>query len=334
MTNETTANQETRKEFADLHIHTEYSDGLDDPRKLVVGAKLRGLDVIAITDHDSLGGYFAAKDTAEEWNIKLIPGVEVTTRDYHILGLGINPYDKQFNNFLAKVKDLQDQVCQQRTDVLEKYGVPISLCKIIDAFPSSRRGKFNIYMTMMKDKECREFMKKHNPGMSPDEIFSFYLRKKGVAGEVEKKYYVYSKETIDAIHAAGGIAVIAHPFKDIKVICALGMVKGIEADLKWLVDYGIDGIEIQPNYGKQNEDFIRYCKENRYAKGHNLKFTYGSDYHGAAFERPLLNRKEINGYLNVVDTEELLAGTWFAQNCLKTNKGCVIEKQNLVEVLA
>lgn len=327
MTEETTANQETKdKQFVDLHLHTEYSDGLDDPKRLVIGAKLRGLDAIAITDHDSLGGYFAAKDTAEEWDIKLIPGVEVTTRDYHILALGVNPYDKQFNNFLAKVKDLQDQVCQQRTDVLEKYGVPINLCKIIDAFPSSRRGKFNIYMTMMKDKECQEFIEKHNAGMSPDEVFSFYLRKKGIAGEVEKKYYVNSKETIDAIHAAGGIAVIAHPFKDIKEICGPGISLGERAQVYQLVKEGIDGIEIQPNYGKQNDLFLN-------AKEFGLKFTYGSDYHGTAFDRPLLNRKERNGYLNTINLEELLAGTWFGNRLTNSTANDVKEKAQPLEVL-
>lgn len=315
----TKTNTTENREFADLHMHTEYSDGLDNPRKLIVGLKLRGLDAVAITDHDNLGGYFAAKDTAEEWNLKLIPGVEVTTKDYHILALGVNPYDKQFSKFLTKVKDLQDQVCQQRTEILEEYGVPINLCKIIDTFPQSRRGKFNIFMAMMKDKECQEFMREHNPGMSADEIFSFYLRKQGVAGVVEKKYYITSKEAIDAIHSAGGIAVVAHPFKDIKDP------KSMREKMDLLVAEGIDGIEIQPNYGQQNDEFVRYGIE------HNLRFSYGSDYHGTAFDRPLLKRKEINGYLNLVNLESLLAGTWFAKNIMNLPQST---KQIPLEVLA
>ncbi|MDM7913276.1 MAG: PHP domain-containing protein, partial [Methanotrichaceae archaeon] len=71
----------------DLHVHSNYSDGRDDVKTILKAAKKRGLDGIAITDHDSLGGSRAARRIIKDLELKmiLIPGVEVTTADGHLL---------------------------------------------------------------------------------------------------------------------------------------------------------------------------------------------------------------------------------------------------------
>ena len=264
-------------QYVDLHNHTVYSDGVDNPAGIVRNAKMKGIDILAITDHDTMAGYEEARKEAELWNMKLIPGVEVSTEIYHILGLNVNPKDNEFQNFLGKVQEYQKEICRRRIKILQDYGVPISMEKLQNAFPKSRLGKYNIFMTMLRDPECNFYIEEKHADLSPDELFSFYLRNKGVAAKITgESGYVSSKEAIDAIHKAGGIAIIAHPFKEIK--------ENVRETLDKLVEQGIDGLEVQPFYGDKNNEFRKYAEE----KG--LMISYGSDFHGASFYRPMMGR--------------------------------------------
>ena len=71
----------------DLHIHTKYSDGSGSPKDIIYNARKKGLNGIAITDHNTLEGYFRAKDI--DANITILPGFEVSTEAGHILVLGL-----------------------------------------------------------------------------------------------------------------------------------------------------------------------------------------------------------------------------------------------------
>lgn len=267
-------NKMTNK-YMDLHTHTIFSDGLDNPETLIRNARLSGTDVLAITDHDTMAGYFSAKDIAKKWGIALVPGVEISTRDYHILGLNVNPENEQFQNFLQGVRDIQDRICAQRIELLQKDGVPITLDKLKAEFPNARRGKYNLFMTLLLDEECKIEMEKRHPGMSPDWLFTHYLRSKGIAGNIEYKNAIKNGDAIRAIHESGGIAVLAHPPLDIENM----------SELDILVEEGIDGLEIQSRFAEKNPPFREY------ALNKGLIITYGSDYHGSAFARPLLGRK-------------------------------------------
>jgi hypothetical protein len=81
----------------DLHIHSNYSDGHDDVLTILKAARKRGLDGVAITDHDSLGGSRAARRIIKDrkMDILLIPGAEVTTSDGHLLVLGVEEIPKR-----------------------------------------------------------------------------------------------------------------------------------------------------------------------------------------------------------------------------------------------
>jgi len=256
--------------FVDLHTHTIYSDGIDDPMTLVIAAKLKGIDALAITDHDIMDGYLGAIAEAEKWGLRLIPGVEVSTEKYHILGLNVDPGDKKFQRFLKLVRSYQKETAGKRIEVLQDLGVPITMEKLEMAFPESRLGRYNVFMTMVMDKECREYFRKQNGGVSPDEIYTMFFRKNERVKNVERKD-VKPEEAIRQIHEAGGIAVIAHPFKNIDNI--------MEMDA--LVEAGLDGVEMQPKHF-HGEDYLEYAKKKE------LMITYGSDYHGASHDRPLL----------------------------------------------
>jgi len=73
--------------YVDLHMHSYHSDGIYSPKQLVRAAKLNGLDLIAISDHDNIQGYFEALPEAKNCNIELLPGVEINTLEHHLLFL-------------------------------------------------------------------------------------------------------------------------------------------------------------------------------------------------------------------------------------------------------
>lgn len=271
--------------YVDLHSHTIYSDGSDTPETLLRAVALKGTDVFALTDHDTMAGYIEAKKEADKWGVRLISGVEVSTSKYHILGLNVNPDDEGFQKFLLYSQEIQKDVCRKRIEKIATSGVPITLDKLLKTFPKSRVGKYNILMTMLLDEECRDYLAERHSGKSPDEIFGFYLRSNGIAGKVNKDEVIHSAEAIEQIHLAGGIAIIAHPFKE---------VTDIENELGKLRRKGIDGLEIQPNYGEKNIPFLEYADKN------GMKITYGSDFHGPAFPRKLLGR-EYSNLLNIVE---------------------------------
>lgn len=268
-------------------MHTNYSDGTDSPETLVRNAKFRGMDVIAITDHDITSGYLDALEEAEKWNLKIIPGVEVTCGKYHILGLDFNIWDTEFQRLLARSRRIQKSNCQKRIDILSGKGIPISMEKLEDYFPKSRLGKYNLVSTLFSDPECIEYIERVNgKRMTSREIFEHYLGKKGIAGKISYQKNISEKQAIETIHAAGGIAIVAHPFKEASQV----------KELDELLKIGLDGLEIQPNYREKNNPFRDYAVKN------NLLVTYGSDYHGVAFSRPILTRGEnvMNGTLEKI----------------------------------
>ncbi|MEI6731645.1 MAG: PHP domain-containing protein, partial [archaeon] len=260
----------------DLHTHTFYSDGGDDPVSVITNLKLKGTDIAALTDHDHMIAYFKGREVAKSWNLKLIPGVEVSTSKYHILGLNVRPEDQAFQDFLAYSRSEQKDRCMKRVALLNQYGVPITPKKVEEMFPESRLGKYNILMAMVCDPECIAYLAEHDPGQTPTQIFKFYLGKNAIASVKGAKSAITPAIAIAEIHKAGGIAIIAHPFKEVKDM----------AEMDQLVKEGIDGLEIQPNFGDANIPFREYALKN------GLMMTYGSDFHGAAGTRTLLGKMQ------------------------------------------
>jgi len=263
-----------RKKYIDLHMHTEFSDGVAAPEHLARIAALNELDIIAITDHDKIDGYERCKREGEKWGLKVIAGVEVSTNKYHILGLGINPESKQFNDFLDYSAKQQREVTAKRVNFLAKQGIPITLEKLEKAFPHSRLGKCNLYMAMLQDVECRKFFENREEKLT-DRLYKQCLKEDGDKELVDKNTRVTCAIAINEIHQAGGLAIIAHPFKEVKDM----------AEMDELRRLGLDGLEIQLNYNGRNEPFRKYAEENK------LLVTFGSDWHGGLFGRIMLDGK-------------------------------------------
>jgi len=276
------------KEYIDLHSHTIYSDGSDTPESLMRAMHMSGVNLAAVTDHDTLASYPRAKAEADHYGFRIIPGVEISTTRYHILGLNVNPEHKKLLALLEHSQRLQVDQCRQRIDNLAAHGVPITLDKLRALYPDARLGTWNITMTMLGDVPCREYLTRmHGYLPVPREVHDYYLRNGGIGAKTKKNESIRSKEAIAAIHDAGGIAIVAHPFKE---------VKDIEQELGRLRVKGIDGLEIQLNFGDNNEPFRQYALE------HGWTMTYGSDFHGAGYDRALLGRRE---NINAIDCEQL-----------------------------
>lgn len=287
--------------YIDLHTHTTYSDGTASPRELVMGAKLIGLDILAITDHDIIGGYKEAREEAENWGLILVPGIEFTERRYHILGLGFDIENKNLRDLIEKSKSLQRETTKKRVEILRDCGMPIDIEKIENYFPVSRLGKYNIFMSMLRDEECRKCLYEKYGNAAPDKIYCLYF-KEGIAACVKDKRSLDSEEIIKTVHGARGIAILAHPPKDVDSTKEIGLLR----------EQGIDGLEIQPNFYKSG-----YKKFERYARKNKMLITYGSDYHRANFDRPLLARGE-----NKIspELEEILMKSVHSQSCFTNSQ--------------
>lgn len=187
----------------DLHAHSNFSDGVLPPRDVVARAKLRGVDVLALTDHDSVAGLDAACDAAREHGVTLIPGVEISVtwekHLVHILGLCIDRTHATLLAGLTQLQTIREQRSQLMAQRLEKHGVPDALAGALRHAPNGlvTRRHFALHMVEI--------------GIAPTlpKIFERYLRP-SKPGYVATQWVELS-DAVSWINAAGGVAVIAHP---------------------------------------------------------------------------------------------------------------------------
>lgn len=256
--------------FADLHIHTHYSDGLDSPEVVVRKAVAQNILTIAITDHDSVAGIADAITAASNYEtFKIIPGVELSTinkgQDIHLLGYFIDYKSPLLLNQLKELRQAKMMRNQLVIDKLNQLGIEITLDQV--------EAKKIIVDTRVGRPHIAQVLYEKGAVKSIGEAFSKYLGEKGLA-YVETES-ISPEEGIDIIKNAGGTAVIAHP--------------GIYNDkllLKRLIDYGLDGIELyHPDHNRQTTSTLKNL-----AKRNSLIITAGSDYHGLRDGQPFHSR--------------------------------------------
>ncbi len=191
----------------DLHSHTLCSDGVLSPAELVARAVERGVDALAITDHDSVAGLAAAQQTITEQQLplQLINGVEISTSwqhlEIHIVGLNINPACPVF---LARLAQQQ----QRRLERAEEMARRLAKSQLPDVLPAVLALANGAAIT-------RAHFARHlvsiGVASSMDNVFKKYLGR-GKIGYVPNNW-VEMAEAISWIHDAGGVAVLAHPLK-------------------------------------------------------------------------------------------------------------------------
>jgi len=246
----------------DLHTHTTASDGEFSPKVLVIKAKSSGIDVLAITDHDTTEGIAEAENEACKQNIKMLPGIELSVswmdKNFHIVGLGIDPDNRKLQASLEETEELREQRAVEIGKKLKKIGVTKAY------FEAKTLAGVN---TLTRSHFARVLI---NQGFATDsrEVFKKYLvhNKPGFV----KTSWVEMESGIKLIKDSGGEAILAHPLR--YNITASWLRRFLTA----FKESGGIGIEVVT--GSSNADEITTAAA--YARRFELSGSAGSDFHG------------------------------------------------------
>jgi predicted metal-dependent phosphoesterase TrpH len=248
---------------ADLHTHSTASDGTLAPADLVRQAHRRGLSLIALTDHDTTRGLAEAIATGEAFDVRVIPGIELSTDvsdgEVHILGYGIVPGSQQLQSVLASYRKERAKRAGRIIDRLRDLGVDLPEGSVRASADDASVGRPHIARAMIE----AGFVQ------SVSEAFDRYL------GDGKPAYIASERkptplQAIRLIRAAGGLPVHAHPFTSMN----------FPGSLPELIDAGLAGIEVYyAEYtAEQQQELAGIAAE------HGLLATGGSDYHGEQFK--------------------------------------------------
>lgn len=238
---------------ADLHCHSTASDGTYSPEDLVKLAAEIGLSALSITDHDTVDAYQRAIPIAKQLNLPLLSGIEFSTvllgKSVHLLGYGFQIDHPSISSLCSKHKQRRTERNSQILENLKNLGLPVDL-----HHGESSIGRPHIAQAMVEKGYVN----------SVQDAFKKYL------GEGKPAYAkgesITVQETIDALHEASGIAVIAHPhlIDDNYLV-------------KHLIGHNFDGIECY--YAKfaaeQDKRWLEIAERKKWL------ITGGSDFHGS-----------------------------------------------------
>ncbi len=242
---------------ADLHIHTNASDGACEPAEILTKAIGKGLKTIAITDHDTIKGFKKAKELNSSNEIELLPGVEMSVRwkdkEVHLLGYCFNPDDEDVNLLMLQQSRARRRRMAKIVEHLKYQGVDIDLDEVKAEAGFSNIGRPHAASVLI------------NKGVvaSVGEAFIRYLSSEKLDG-IDTEYCTLS-DAIKVIKNAGGVLSIAHP----------GPLYS-QDEITELMAEGIDGIEcIHPSHPYPvQKNFSKIAEKNGYL------ITGGSDFHG------------------------------------------------------
>ncbi|HZW40537.1 MAG TPA: PHP domain-containing protein [Ignavibacteriaceae bacterium] len=245
---------------ADLHIHTNHSDGYHSPVEIVRMAKAAGLDIISITDHDSLNGIKEGVDEGSRQGVEVISGVEISSdikdKELHILGYFIEPEHEEVERYLSFFREERFKRAERIVKKLNNLGLPISLYDVVDRAKTSAIGRPHIAQALCDKGITTSFY----------EAFNKYIGNGCPA--YEKKVHISPHSAFKIISDAGGLSFIAHPSY---------MPENL---LKEVIEAGVDGIEvIHPSHNPQQTRFYKGIVNEYF-----LLESGGSDYHGGKRE--------------------------------------------------
>lgn len=245
---------------ADLHIHSVYSDGTEEPSVIVSKAKAAGLGLIALTDHDTVKGVEKAVEEGEKQGVRVLAGIEMSTYstcEVHILGYGIDPKNDELNTRLAEIEAKRLERIKTIIVNLAKYNIVLDEEKIFDRIGTV--GRMHVAKQLLAKGHCQ----------TVTEAFDRYLGERGIAYVPSKR--ITPLDGVKLIKAAGGRAVVAHPL----VFCQKGILEDLLTGLRR--DYGLDGLEVY--YPTHTPEDV--AKLDALARKLGLFVTGGTDYHGA-----------------------------------------------------
>lgn len=242
----------------DLHLHSSASDGRLDPAAVVARAAERGVETIALCDHDTVSGVAPAREAGRRLGVRVVPGVELTCyhsgRSLHLLGYGFDPADERLLADLEHRRDVRRRHLRRILDRLAELGLPLAEHEVIRRAGSDTAGRPHVAAALV------------DAGHVPDiqAAFDQYLRKGRpayfVPAEPQSPY-----DAIELLHELGAVAVLAHPAMD----------RGHEL-IRPLAEAGLDGLEAY--HPSSRNGLARVFGDD--ARQHGLLLTGGSDNHG------------------------------------------------------
>lgn len=251
--------------FADLHLHTNFSDGTYTPEELAAHGSRLGFRALALSDHDTVEGCARMAAACDENGIEFIPAAELTAEldghELHLLSYYVDTANTKLLTELAKFQEVRQNRIREMVTRINTLNVPLRVESVFELANCAAPGRPHVARALVKHGYCYNL----------DEAFDRFL-KKGKPAWVPK-FKMSAVEAVDLIHQAGGVAVMAHP--------ALNKCDDL---IPALADCGLDGIECY-HTKHSAADSERYLK---IAEREQLLVTGGSDCHGLSKGKPLI----------------------------------------------
>ncbi len=243
--------------LVDLHMHSTASDGSRSPAEVVRAAKRASLVAIALTDHDTVAGLPEARQVGDELGVRVINGVELSAvegdSETHLLGLHLSD-TTVLERGLVDLRDMRGRRAARIVELLQSQGVQVTLDDVMLQAGTGAIGRPHVARALVAD------------GWAVDvrDAFDRYLGA-GRPAYVAKDQ-LGMRDAIAMVHAAGGLAVLAHPGSS-----------ATRERLEALLALGVDGVEVKhPSHSPQDTARIRALAEQL-----GLLSSGGSDWHGA-----------------------------------------------------
>jgi hypothetical protein len=245
--------------FADLHLHTIFSDGAYSPQDLIRESSRCALSAISVVDHDTVEGIVPVKEKALAENIEVLAGIELTAEfqglEIHILGYLIDYNNKEFIEKLKTLKQNRIERIYKIAQKLKNIGIDLNPQTVFEISKHGTVGRLHVARVMLKEGKVA----------SISEAFQKFIGDKCPAYVLGFRFSPL--EAIRLIKDVGGIPVLAHPYS----------MHNDDLIIKF-IDYGLMGLEVY--YPEHSQSMMNFYLN--LAKKHSLLVTGGSDCHGDA----------------------------------------------------
>ncbi|MDA1276678.1 MAG: PHP domain-containing protein [Verrucomicrobia bacterium] len=251
--------------FADLHLHSNFSDGTYTPEEVAMHAQRHDLRVLSLTDHDTVEGCERMSAACEKRGIEFVPGSELTAElnqnELHLIGYFLDTEHAELLEAMAKFQNVRQNRIHEMVARLNKLSIPLCPEAVFEIANCRSPGRPHVGRALVQAGFCKtldeafeRFLKKHRPAWVP-------------------KFKISATDAIALIHRAGGVAVMAHP----------GLNRSDDL-IPELAEAGLDGLECY--HTKHPPSTVEHYLE--LAEQYEFLVTGGSDCHGMNKGKPLI----------------------------------------------
>lgn len=283
----------------DLHMHSTFSDGSQEPEYLVAWAASLGLKAIALTDHDNCNGIERALAAGKKHGVEVIPGLEISVDfsggTFHLLGYFVDYHDKEFLATLAELVKSRDERNVKIVASLVEHGCDITLDELREEAGEAAVGRPHIAKILVRKGRFETTQQAFDELLASGKPCYF------------ERLRFSAEDSIKLVLKAGGVPVIAHPYW-----LKLASIEALDKYIGELAGYGLRGMECI--YSEHSAVFTEAAKQ--IAAKYGLIVTGGSDYHGGLVKPDVTLGHGKGGGFKIPG--ELLAGLKMEERRLKS----------------